>query len=972
MTSRRPARELKILDNAIVAQIQPADEISATPAEFLNALYGQDPPGYRVIWTAPDKVSRWLDARETPEAINVSQKLTNTFNVYFGVGLQGQKLGRKQRGGNDTVIAIPGLWLDLDCQGGVHAATNLPTFEEATKFLNEFPLPPSIIVHSGGGLYPFWLFPELWVFKDKADHDRATNILNRFKNAFVALAASKGWKLDSTSDLARVLRLPGMLNRKYNPPPTVKILKFHPERRYTFDEITKAIETLAAKVPKKSKATTKQQEAGADTGPADTNAIFERCTFIHHCQDDAATLPEPEWYAMLTVIARAKDGEKLCHELSSPHPHYSERETDEKIRHALADTGPYTCERIRADFCQCADCKEKVTSPLVLGRPKTAPADELLEKAKLLQDSPYALHGFTTCFQKERHTQGGGTEVITERLCNFVAWQEEKRTLDDGSGETRQMFLMHGRTHDGRWLPEIEIPATNFANMQWVGANWSPKAIMAAGGPVRDREREAIELLSQGLRERHIYMHTGMRQIEGDKWCFLHADGAIGCDNGIEVQLPKELSGYSLPAAAGDVRDAIQSSLRFLDVGKPDVTYPLWASMYRAPTSEFLYPGFTLFLLGITGLFKSTMAALALSHFGDFTTDTLPTGWTSTDNSLEKISFYAKDVPLVVDDYAPERDSNQSKAMERKANRLLRTTANRTGRGRLRSDLTVAPSYIPRCLTIVTGEQLPDSMQSILARCLAVKFEAGSVDKDRLTAAQAEAGLYAQAMRGFIEWLLPRAEHLPDELKQGFLKYRNKAESGLSRLAETAAHLQLGFVLGLDFALDSGVITRNEMQERARASWDVFTRLALEQEQIIKQERPALLFVRGLQSLFIQGAAHLRGRSNDGEPSEPREWGWQEVSSITGCWSYIPGGDPLGWVDDEAIYLLPEASFKAVAEFYRISGGFPINQRSLRDHLIEAGLAEREDGHRTMTTRVAGNVKRVLKLSIQKYFDSLL
>lgn|GEM_PF-959935 len=926
-----------------------------------------------MIWTAPDKISRWLEAHKTAEAVSTSQNLTNTFNVYFSVGLQGQKLGRKQRGGSDTVIAIPGLWLDLDCRGGAHAATNLPTLEEATEFLNEFPLPPAILIHSGGGLYPFWLFPELWIFKDKADHDRAANLLTRFKTAFVALAASRGWKLDSTSDLARVLRLPGMLNRKYNPPATVKILEFHPELRYEIKEVAEAIDVMTAKIPKqKQRASRQTQETGANEVQPDLDAIFERCSFLRHCRDDAATLPEPEWYAAISIVARARDGEKLVHEYSCSHPHYSERETGEKIQHALKDAGPYTCERIRADFCQCSDCKENVTSPLILGRPKTAPADELLEKAKLLQDSPYALYGFTTCFQKERHTQGGGTEVITERLCNFVAWQEEKRTLDDGSGETRQMFLMHGRTHDGRWLPEIEIPATGFANMQWVGANWSPKAIMAAGGPVRDREREAIELLSQGLRERHIYMHTGMRQIEGKEWAFLHADGAIGCDAGVEVQLPKELSGYSLPAAAGDIKDAIRASLRFLDIGKPDVTYPLWASMYRAPTSEFLYPGFTLFLLGITGLFKSTMAALALSHFGDFTTDTLPTGWTSTDNSLEKISFYAKDVPLVIDDYAPERDSNQSKAMERKANRLLRTTANRTGRGRLRADLTTAPAYVPRCLTIVTGEQLPDSMQSILARCLAVKFEASSVDKDRLSAAQREAGLYAQAMRGFIEWLLPRVGHLTGELKQGFLRYRNKAEGDLSRLAETAAHLQLGFVLGLDFALDSGVITRDEMQERAKHAWDVFTRLASEQEQIIKQERPALLFVRALQSLFIQGGAHLRGRSNDGEPAEPREWGWQGVPSGTGGWSYIPGGVALGWVDDEAIYLLPEASYKAVAEFYRVSGGFPVSQRTLRDHLIEAGLAEREGGHRTMTVRAGGTVKRVLKLSIQKYFDSLL
>ena len=56
---------------------------------------------------------------------------------------------------------------------------------------------------------------------------------------------------------------------------------------------------------------------------------------------------------------------------------------------------------------------------------------------------------------------------------------------------------------------------------------------------------------------------------------------------------------------------------------------------------------------GFTGCMKSTLAALFLGHFGDFTRTTLPGAWSSTVNHLEHRAFVLKDSIFVVDDYAP-------------------------------------------------------------------------------------------------------------------------------------------------------------------------------------------------------------------------------------------------------------------------------------------------------------------------------
>lgn len=105
---------------------------------------------------------------------------------------------------------------------------------------------------------------------------------------------------------------------------------------------------------------------GTSSGPSDASleraktleSITEKCLFLKHCKDDAATLSEPEWYMMICAIAREFGGPALIHELSRKYPKYSASETDAKIIHALNDQpGPITCEGIKAVWNCGRDCR---------------------------------------------------------------------------------------------------------------------------------------------------------------------------------------------------------------------------------------------------------------------------------------------------------------------------------------------------------------------------------------------------------------------------------------------------------------------------------------------------------------------------------------------------------------------------------------------------------------------------------------
>jgi hypothetical protein len=114
-----------------------------------------------------------------------------------------------------------------------------------------------------------------------------------------------------------------------------------------------------------------RQSAESGTG-GDVDVLLSRCAFVRHCRDDAPTLSEPEWFAMVSNVSRCAGGSAAVHRLSEPYPSYSPQETDAKIVHALQDTGPHTCAFIQAmgyQGCPPRGCGVKAPIGLTRQRP---------------------------------------------------------------------------------------------------------------------------------------------------------------------------------------------------------------------------------------------------------------------------------------------------------------------------------------------------------------------------------------------------------------------------------------------------------------------------------------------------------------------------------------------------------------------------------------------------------------------------
>jgi hypothetical protein len=541
----------------------------------------------------------------------------------------------------------------------------------------------------------------------------------------------------------------------------------------------------------------------------------------------------------------------------------------------------------------------------------------------------YLVRDGRICRQKQ--TRDG---FVLVPLCNFVARVTEEVVFDDGVKTTRA-WRIEGALTTREKLPPICVPLSRFPSMAWVPQQWGVRAVVHAGYTTRDYLREAIQLLSTNAPHRLVFTHTGWREVDGD-WVYLTANGAVGVAS-IDVDLGPDLGRYRLPLEAQAAVAAMQASLRLLEVGPLTVTVPLWAAVFRAPLASAHPVDLSLWLEGMTGSLKSTLAALFLSHFGEFDRLHLPGSWSSTANQLEHRAFVLKDTLFVIDDYAP-RAGLDDRDLQAKATRILRAQGNLSGRGRLNPDSSEAPGAPPRGLILATGEQHPPG-QSMLARMFLIELKRSETNMGILSAAQKAAHLLPHAMAGYLDWLVPQMSELPQRLGERFQYLRDCASSAPTahlRLPEAVAHLYLGLETGLDYAVTIGACSERQRDDLAARGWEALLEGGSSQGQLVEGERPTLRFVRLLATLVIQGRVLIVMRGAEAKPLKP-------------------GADFLGWYDEHRLYLLPEATFTAVTRFARDSGTpFPIQEERVRREFVEEGLSEHDPGRLLKTVRIPG------------------
>jgi hypothetical protein len=566
---------------------------------------------------------------------------------------------------------------------------------------------------------------------------------------------------------------------------------------------------------------------------------------------------------------------------------------------------------------------------------------ELESDEKLKNGTPYFIDdNDNLCRWKQ--TRDGNIPVT---LCNFQA-QIIKEITEDNGIETNNYFYISGKTKYKN-LPEIPVATSKFTSLNWL-AQWGNQAITEPGQNTRDYIRHAIQVMSkEDLPRVTRFTHTGWRKIN-NRWVYLTASGGIGAEN-ITVSLPRELQRYSLPLLPENEVEAIRASLSFLDIAEGKITLPLWALLYLSILTTILesMPNFSGYIYGLTGALKTTLALMLQSHFGYFPAISLLQNFEDTANSLEKRSFILKDALMVLDDFHPSNKKADAETMEGKAQRLIRSYSNRTGRGRLNADTTDKGRYEPRGMLLITGEELV-SLQSTLARVIIIEICKGDIDLEKLTALQQKAKLLPHAMTSFIHWVSNNIQEIKTSFPNEFIQLRQKAykDSIHAKLPEQVAFLQFALNTILSWIIEKNILTENQAKDLSQKGWDIFMSLADKHSKRIEREDPIKKFTEILDTLITQGRVKIENKDISMD------------KTLGGVNSEL-----IGWYDDLYFYFMPQALWHSLQE-YCIKEGmhFPVKKHTFYEMIEKRGLiADKDKGKHVKTEWIKGASKKVLK-----------
>lgn len=215
---------------------------------FLQAVWSTKPDTTAVqLWRKSDQMTYSFAAIEpASDWIGVNG---DSCDVYMAAGLAAREANAARRRANKgQVVGIPGVWADIDVNGGPEGKTGAAKSITEAHSLAEHLLQPTLLVNSGYGLQAWWLLDAVLPFHTENERDHAQKVVRGFQGALKDEAKTRGYSIDSTFDLARLMRVPGSRNHKGIDPVVVDLLDDGGPRYSlaSLEEVGREFQTVAA------------------------------------------------------------------------------------------------------------------------------------------------------------------------------------------------------------------------------------------------------------------------------------------------------------------------------------------------------------------------------------------------------------------------------------------------------------------------------------------------------------------------------------------------------------------------------------------------------------------------------------------------------------------------------------------------------------------------------------------------------
>lgn len=511
------------------------------------------------------------------------------------------------------------------------------------------------------------------------------------------------------------------------------------------------------------------------------------------------------------------------------------------------------------------------------------------------------------------------------QLCNFTARISEETEIDDGEQRQERYTIVAACGVRTRTL--------EMSREEFEGDGAISRIVAALGAQARLNPRaesrflrDAIKAFSSDVMSRTVYAYTGWID---ERRRFLFGNGLVDADGWQTAggaQLPARLQQYQLDEATIGtipINAALTTFDTLLEIAPPGVIIPLLGALLLPPIAWTIgAPQPMVHLYGITGSHKTALTCAAMALWGHFSPAQPTDTWTSTSNSIQKLGWYLKDAPFLLDDY------KAAHVKPAQVTFLLQNYGDGMARGRLDANAEARTAFPIRATLISSGEDQPEGEASALARILSVPLARGQVDRAKLTDVQANAQALPVLLVDYLAWLATQPAILSHN-RDRHTKQRGHLLAALEAVSDQATNP--GRVASNVAALGVAWHTfgqflkeRDYWREERVLTWlglcsQHLQQLAAAQVNLVTDERYSVQFFQTVRGLLATGRAQMQNLDlSNGEVTKPPAL--------------------IGGYDHAGTYLLP-AAYDEVRK-YRYQMGMPLafGQKALLQMLEQENL----------------------------------
>jgi hypothetical protein len=515
-----------------------------------------------------------------------------------------------------------------------------------------------------------------------------------------------------------------------------------------------------------------------------------------------------------------------------------------------------------------------------------------------------------------------GTAKNPLLLCNFTARITTETILNDGERQDEMFTISATCSNRSR---TIELKRTEFEHETALG-----RIVAALGARARVNPKtqpkyvlDAIKAFSCNVQETIIHTHTGW---VGQR--YLLSNGyvdATGWHEGVGGHLPRRLQQYRFTPPNVPMDDVLTLFDNLLTLAPSNVMIPLLGGVLQGPMLNAINaPSPMIHVHGTTGCHKTSITCAAMGLFGDFLPAQPSDTWTSTSNSIQRLGWHLKDMPILLDDYKAANVKPQQVTF------LLQNYGDNMARGRLDSNSEIRAAFPIRGILISSGEDQPEGEASTLARILSVQLERRTVDRAKLSYIQQHAQRLHLLTIDYLTWLAAFPSPLNNnELYQAtrtaiLSRLEAEAEQATNpgRIASNVAVLYAAWHTFGRFLEERGHWSPEQVKSWLQVCKKDLFHLAKAQLDVTSQERYSQIFLETIRSLVASGKAILLNL---------------DATSQEMLTSQVL----IGAYDQKGTYLLSQASYDEVCKHLRSAGrSLGISKNALSQMLYQDGFLQ--------------------------------